>query len=240
SAATAAATPAPAASAAPAAAAPAAAPISARAPSAASGVVFGSTAGGGDGGVGVVAGGGSGALPGLQLAVAGAAPPAPAPAPAVAPLAFTSASAGDPDAVNPGSDDFWRNADDEQVYSLLSAPTAETPRLVELALLQGTAGQRTAKGLAKYYKKPSSESLKKVVDGKVALIEGGQERALPGGEAEGKFCVSLSKLLHLDEVQCVQVLHAFLRRRNSERPRGSPPASEGLDFSSQFLLFEVR
>ncbi|CAN0451664.1 unnamed protein product, partial [Ectocarpus sp. 12 AP-2014] len=113
-----------------------------------------------------------------------------------------------------------------QVYSLLSAPTADTPRLVELALLQGSAGQRMAQGLAKYYKKPSAESLKKVVDGKVALMEGEQERSLPGGEAEGKFCVSLSKLLHLDEVQCVQVLHAFLRRRNSESPRGSPPASE--------------
>lgn len=47
---------------------------------------------------------------------------------------------------------------------------------------------------------PSSESLKKLVDGKVALMEGEQERSLPGGEAEGKFCVSLSKLLHLDEV----------------------------------------
>ena len=38
----------------------------------------------------------------------------------------------------------------------------------------------------------------------------------------------------------MQVLHAFLRRRNSERPRGSPPASEGLDFTSGALLFEVR
>lgn len=47
---------------------------------------------------------------------------------------------------------------------------------------------------------PSTESLKKVVDGKVALMDGEQERSLPGGEAEGKFCVSLSKLLHLDEV----------------------------------------
>ncbi|CAN0114154.1 unnamed protein product, partial [Laminaria digitata] len=87
---------------------------------------------------------------------------------------------------------------------------------------------------------PSAESLKKVVDGKVALMDGGHEQTLPGGEAEGKFCVSLSKLLHLDEVQCVQVLHAFLRRRNSERPRGSPPASEGLDLTSGALLFEVR
>lgn len=173
---------------------------------------------------------------------------------------------------------------------------------------------------------PSPESLKKVLGGKVPLMEGGQERPLPGGDAEGTFCVSLSKLLHLDEVcmyvyvvsraiasidtttkggcvwvwpmgrtpvvvvvlfffsfswsvdnvgilpffvvtsslpwrhnaaaavwwarlhllssvpvqvQCVQVLHAFLRRRNSERPRGSPPASEGLDFTSQAFLFEV-
>lgn len=39
------------------------------------------------------------------------------------------------------------------MYSLLSAPTDDTPRLVELALLQGSAGQRMAKGLAKYYKK---------------------------------------------------------------------------------------
>lgn len=41
----------------------------------------------------------------------------------------------------------------EKVYSLLSAPTEDTLRLVELALLQGSAGQRMAKGLAKYYKK---------------------------------------------------------------------------------------
>ena len=47
---------------------------------------------------------------------------------------------------------------------------------------------------------PSAESLKKVVDGKVALMDGGHEQSLPGGEAEGKFCVSLSKLLQLDEV----------------------------------------
>lgn len=46
---------------------------------------------------------------------------------------------------------------------------------------------------------PSSESLKKVLDGKVSLMEGAQERSLPGGEAEATFCVSLSKLLHLDE-----------------------------------------
>ena len=47
---------------------------------------------------------------------------------------------------------------------------------------------------------PSPESLKKVLDGKVALMEGEQERPLPGGDAEGTFCISLSKLLHLDEV----------------------------------------
>lgn len=48
---------------------------------------------------------------------------------------------------------------------------------------------------------PSPESLKKVLDGKVALMEGEQERPLPGGDAEGTFCVSLSKLLHLDEAR---------------------------------------
>lgn len=48
-----------------------------------------------------------------------------------------------------------------------------------------------------------------------------------------------SALLTAIQVQCVQVLHASLRRRNSERPRGSPPASEGLDYTSQALLFEV-
>lgn len=48
---------------------------------------------------------------------------------------------------------------------------------------------------------PSPESLKKVVDGKVALMEGEQEGPLPGGDAEGTFCVSLSKLLHLDEAR---------------------------------------
>lgn len=42
--------------------------------------------------------------------------------------------------------------------------------------------------------------MKKVVDGKAALMDGGQEVSLPGGEEEGKFCISLSKLLHLDEV----------------------------------------
>lgn len=47
---------------------------------------------------------------------------------------------------------------------------------------------------------PSAESLKKVADGKVALMDGGQERSLPGGEEEGNFCIALSKLLHLDEV----------------------------------------
>ena len=31
-------------------------------------------------------------------------------------------------------------------------------------------------------------------------MDGGHEQTLPGGEAEGKFCVSLSNLLHLDEV----------------------------------------
>lgn len=35
----------------------------------------------------------------------------------------------------------------------------------------------------------------------MVLIEGGQEQALPGGDAEGKFCVSLSKLVNLDEVK---------------------------------------
>ena len=55
---------------------------------------------------------GGGGLPGLVgISVAAA----PSPVPAVAPLAFTSASAGDPDAVSYGSDEFWRNADDEQV-----------------------------------------------------------------------------------------------------------------------------
>lgn len=39
-----------------------------------------------------------------------------------------------------------------------------------------------------------------MLDGKVALMEGEQERPLPGGDAEGTFCISLSKLLHLDEV----------------------------------------
>lgn len=34
----------------------------------------------------------------------------------------------------------------------------------------------------------------------MALMDGGHEQSLPGGEAEGKFCVSLSNLLHLDEV----------------------------------------
>lgn len=48
---------------------------------------------------------------------------------------------------------------------------------------------------------PNPESLKKVLDGKVALMEGEQERPLPGGDAEGTFCVSLSKLLHLDEAR---------------------------------------
>lgn len=32
-----------------------------------------------------------------------------------APPAFTPASAGDPDAVDTSSEEFWRNADDEQV-----------------------------------------------------------------------------------------------------------------------------
>lgn len=42
------------------------------------------------------------------------------------------------------------------------------------------------------------------------------------------------------QVQCVQVLHAFLRRRNSERPRGSAPASEGFDFLSHAFVLEVN
>lgn len=40
-----------------------------------------------------------------------------------------------------------------QVYSLLSAPTEDAPRLVQLALLQGSAGKRIRAGFANYYKK---------------------------------------------------------------------------------------
>ena len=50
---------------------------------------------------------------------------------------------------------------------------------------------------------PSAESLKKVLDGKVALAEGKREEALPGGKDEGSFCISLSKLLSLDEASVV-------------------------------------
>lgn len=42
------------------------------------------------------------------------------------------------------------------------------------------------------------------------------------------------------QVQCVQVLHAYFRRKNSERPRESTQrASEGFDFSSQDNLFKA-
>lgn len=34
-------------------------------------------------------------------------------------------------------------------------------------------------------------------------MEGGKEQSLPGGEAEGKFCIALSKLVNLDEVRLV-------------------------------------
>lgn len=40
-----------------------------------------------------------------------------------------------------------------QVYSLLSAPPADAPRLVELALVQGSAGKRLRAGLLNFYKK---------------------------------------------------------------------------------------
>lgn len=56
---------------------------------------------------------------------------------------------------------------------------------------------------------PRAESLKKVLGGKVALLDGGQEQTIPGGEAEAKFCISLSKLLNLDEVSQGQVVYAF-------------------------------
>lgn len=57
---------------------------------------------------------------------------------------------------------------------------------------------------------PKQESLKKVLDGQVALMDGGQESSLPGGEAEAKFCCSLSRLLNLDEVNRHVMLEAAL------------------------------
>lgn len=49
------------------------------------------------------------------------------------------------------------------------------------------------------YPQPNAESLKKVLDGKVALTVGKREESLPGGEPEGNFSISLSKMLRLDE-----------------------------------------
>lgn len=57
---------------------------------------------------------------------------------------------------------------------------------------------------------PKQESLKKVLDGNVALMDGGQESSLPGGEPEAKFCCSLSRLLNLDEVNRHVMLEAAL------------------------------
>lgn len=44
---------------------------------------------------------------------------------------------------------------DPKVYALLSAPSADAPRLVELALSQGSAGKRLQQGLLNYYRKVS-------------------------------------------------------------------------------------
>lgn len=63
---------------------------------------------------------------------------------------------------------------------------------------------------------PSPESLKKVLDGKVALMEGEQERPLPGVDAEGAFCVSLSKLLHLDEARLCRRFSPCLTEKYSK------------------------
>lgn len=47
---------------------------------------------------------------------------------------------------------------------------------------------------------PSEEAGKKVLGGRVALMDGAAEQALPGGNEEAKFCAALSRLLSLDQV----------------------------------------
>ncbi|CAM9530581.1 unnamed protein product [Discosporangium mesarthrocarpum] len=116
---------------------------------------------------------------------------------------------------------FWRTADEGQVYELISA-AKDPARLVEIALSQGSrgAGDRLWGGLLLRYARPSEESAARLASGSAPLSPGAGETALPGGEGEIRFCQALSWLLNLDQIQCVQVLHAFLRCKKATERMG--------------------
>ncbi|CAM9493848.1 unnamed protein product, partial [Chrysoparadoxa australica] len=173
--------------------------------------------------------------PAPAAAGSGAAGLAVTPAPALGlslPASATPVEHAELEKVEFSSEKYWRTLNSQEAYAHLQRCEV-TAEQVELMLGPDSDQAKRVKQLFSYHKPPSQASAAKLASGMVELYPGEKETPVPGQQREQSFCGAISWLVDLDELQSVQLLHAFLR----QLPQ---PSAFAFNFESPALLFKVR